>query len=215
MDKIVKIRLQNTIAMVNTMFNGNWTAFAAKIEKARSYVSDIKNGHKLQFTEKLARLIEEKCDLPEKFLDKTPGEKPLEDKVQQIPLYNLNHFKLTRTGFDQKPNDTFPIDLVTMEEFHWKPKNLLVFIVNGESMSPTIQHNSKVLIDTSQLKVEDGKIYALSKNNEIFLRRVFRQVGSNGYEAKSDNEKYGKIDFNDDSDVKVIGRAIYLLGQEI
>jgi phage repressor protein C with HTH and peptisase S24 domain len=192
MDKFVKIRIENTINLVNTRFDGNWTSFAKKIQKSRSYLSDIKNGHKQQFTEKLARLIEDKCDLPEKSLDHAAGEETLEDKVLLIPIYDLNLFKLPVTEFGKKHKDTFPVAKIVIDELNLKSKNLLVFIAHGDSMSPTIEHNSKVIIDTSQTTIEDGKIYALSKNNEIFIRRVFKQVGSISYEAKSDNDKFGK-----------------------
>jgi len=210
MDKIVKLRLQNTIAIVNTSFNGNWTAFAAKIGKARSYVSDIKNGHKLQFTEKLARIIEEKCGLPEKFLDRIPGEKPLEDKVLLIP-----RLKSSTTKTSKDSSDLFAVDKALIKSLGWTLTNLCILTASGESMSPTIKHNSIALIDTSQTKTLEGKIYALSKNSEIFLRRVFRQIGGSGYEAKSDNEKYGNLAFKDGGNVKVIGRVVYLLGQEV
>ncbi|MCC2644729.1 MAG: Peptidase S24-like [Burkholderiales bacterium] len=80
-------------------------------------------------------------------------------------------------------------------------------------MSPTIRHNGKIIIDASQTNIIEGNIYALSKNNEIFIRRTFRQIGSSSYEAKADNEKYGKIDLN--RDIAILGLVVYLLGQPL
>ncbi|MDC3221493.1 helix-turn-helix domain-containing protein [Gammaproteobacteria bacterium] len=56
----------------------------------------------------------------------------------------------------------------------------LVFAINADiAMSPIIAHNSEVLINTADTKIENGKIYAFLINNKLFIRRLTCDVNYN------------------------------------
>jgi len=203
--KISDIRLAKIKELIQDM--GSQADFANKIKRTPQQVSAWLKQEK-SIGEKIARHIEHECGLDIGYLDKLLDQKSVADKVLLIPMLKSSISKL-----DKDSSNLFPVDKVLIKSLGRKPDTLYIFTANGESMSPTIKHNSITLVDTSQAKILDGKIDALSKNNEIFLRRVFHQIGNTGYEAKSDNEKYGKIVFKDGGHVKVIGRVVYLLCQ--
>jgi SOS-response transcriptional repressor LexA len=205
--KITDIRLEHLKKLVKDM--GSQVAFANKIKRSPQQVS----GWLLQnkgIGETIARHIEISCNLESGYLDKPFGQESITNNVLPIPI-----LKSSTTGIKTDLNNLFPVNKEILKSFAWKQNNLCILVVEGDSMAPTIQNNSIVLIDKSQMEIEDGKIYALSKNNEIFIRRVFKQVGSTSYEAKSDNDKFGKINFKPSSPIKIIGRIVYLLGQEL
>ncbi|HLX53608.1 MAG TPA: S24/S26 family peptidase, partial [Aquella sp.] len=162
------------------------------------------------FGQNLARQLEVLLNIPPYTLDESPEAKTILEKVMFIKAFGEANNDSAETS-----NNIFVIEKSKIKNSSWQIDKIYGFIMDGESMSPTIENGSKVIIDTSKTKIEDGKVYALSKNNEIFLRRVLRQPGSTSYIARCDNEKYGKIEFKTDGDIKVIGRVVYLLNQEL
>ena len=206
------IRLEKVKELIKMA--GSQVEFANKIKRSPQQVSGWLVQNK-RIGEIISRHIESCFDLDPGSLDQPIGQKPLSEIVSLIPIYNLNYFKLPADGFNRTHKDTFPIARIILDELNLKNKDLIILVIHDDSMLPTIEYNHRILVDITDTKIENGKIYALSKNKEIFIRRVFKQIGGNNYEAKSDNEKYGKIDFKPSSKIKVIGRIVYLLGQEL
>jgi phage repressor protein C with HTH and peptisase S24 domain len=137
---------------------------------------------------------------------------PLSTKFIKIPEYDL---KLSAgNGFDVIHEEIKKWHLLSKEILGLKlhnEKGFCIFTVKGESMSPTILDGAKVIVNLGQTEVIDGKIYALCKNNEIFIKRLFREAGTNNYEARSDNQMYNKVYFGENDDVRIIGRAVLSL----
>lgn len=205
-----KIRITNLKRIISEKHNNSIHRFAKEIGWHSSQFYNLFKGDR-SFGQKLARNLELILNLPPLTLDKSPDEETIMDKITLISRYNKT------TSIDKNLTkispDVFAIEKAIIETLGWQIENLHGFIMDDESMSPTIPHNGKVLIDTSQIKIDDGKIYTLSKNEEIFIKRVFCQVGGDGYEAKSDNEYHKSICFKPDQDVNVIGRVICLLNK--
>ncbi|HLX53338.1 MAG TPA: S24/S26 family peptidase [Aquella sp.] len=205
-----KIRITNLKRIISENYNNSIHRFAKEIGRHSSQFYNLFRGDR-SFGQKLARDLELALKLAPLTLDKSPDEKTIMDKIALIKQYNTN--TSIDTNLAKMSTDIFAIEKAIIETHGWQIDKLHGFIMDGESMSPTIPHNSKVLIDTSQTKIDDGKIYTLSKNNEIFIKRVFRKVNGKGYVAKSDNGQDETIYFGADKDINVIGRVLCLLNK--
>ena len=92
-------------------------------------------------------------------------------------------------------------------------KNLCIFFVRGDSMLPEIQDGAKVLIDISQRELVNNKIYAVSVNNEIFIKKLFQD--KNQIILRSENHDYKDKIYKTTDELNVIGRAVYILGKRL
>ena len=85
--------------------------------------------------------------------------------------------------------------------------NLFYLRTKGDSMMPTIQENSKVLI-RQQPSVEDGEIAAVLVNGdtEATLKRIKHQNGI--VMLLADNSKYAPIIITPETPAKILGKAV-------
>lgn len=88
---------------------------------------------------------------------------------------------------------------------------MVVMAVSGDSMSPTIEDGDTVLIDQSQIEPVPGKIFAVSVEGMIYLKRVNAKPGQ--LIMASDNEAYEPLLVDTRGDladtVRIIGRAVW------
>lgn len=67
---------------------------------------------------------------------------------------------------------------------------------DGESMSPTIEHNSLLLANltiTTYEQIVTGNVYAFVANNELRIKRLFKIVKDGGLRISSDNPNKEKF----------------------
>lgn len=85
--------------------------------------------------------------------------------------------------------------------------NLFYLRTKGDSMMPTIQANSKVLI-RQQPSVEDGEIAAVLVNGdtEATLKRIKHQNGI--VMLLADNSKYAPIIITPETPARILGKAV-------
>jgi transcriptional regulator with XRE-family HTH domain len=67
-------------------------------------------------------------------------------------------------------------------------KNAVLLDVMGDSMEPTLRHGDTILVDKSDIEVHDGQIYLIGFQEQLLVKRLFRDVG--GIVLKSDNQAY-------------------------
>lgn len=91
----------------------------------------------------------------------------------------------------------------------WRPETHFVFRAQGDSMEPTIQHRSPVVIDTSQTTIQSGRVYAVVVNGESYLKRLDRLPGGR-VRLRSDNPApmFAPIEVSPD-EIEIIGRAVW------
>lgn len=68
--------------------------------------------------------------------------------------------------------------------------NSAIITAEGHSMSPTIQSGNVLLINlmvNSFIEVVSGHIYAFIANNELRIKRIFREITTGGIRIASDN----------------------------
>lgn len=67
-------------------------------------------------------------------------------------------------------------------------KNSVLLDVLGDSMEPTLRNGDTILVDKSDIEVHDGQIYLIGFQQQLLIKRIFRDVG--GIVLKSDNSAY-------------------------
>ena len=86
----------------------------------------------------------------------------------------------------------------------------MIISVTGNSMSPTLEENDKILITSDYdyiRKPKINKIYVIHTDNAIYVKR-YKQKKGNEYIFSSDNKEYGDIKLNiHDSANRVIGKV--------
>ena len=84
--------------------------------------------------------------------------------------------------------------------------NIDAINVTGESMHPTIKEGSIILIDRGKTTYQDGKIFALNINGNLFIKRLVINT-KNGFDLISDNELIAPQSVSMD-EVVIVGRVI-------
>lgn len=86
----------------------------------------------------------------------------------------------------------------------------VVISVTGNSMSPTLEENDKILITSDYdyiSKPKTNKLYVIHTDNAIYVKR-FKQKKGDEYIFISDNKEYGDIKLNiNDSGNRIVGKV--------
>jgi SOS-response transcriptional repressor LexA len=93
-----------------------------------------------------------------------------------------------------------------------KANTMEVLRVRGDSMSPTVNDGDVVLVDKSQTGLVDGKLYLVSHNNELKIKRLWVDEEPEeriDYWLISDNKRYAKESVQKIDDFVIIGRALW------
>jgi len=91
------------------------------------------------------------------------------------------------------------------------PANLILIEAMGDSMEPTIADGDLLLVDTTEGKVRDNAIYALSVDGDLIVKRVQRAIASGGVTIISDNPRYQpqQLDAREVTQLRVIGQVCW------
>ena len=216
MKNLVAIRLANTKKIVEDNFDGNWSSFAVKIGKSPQYISDIKNQRRLIFTEKLARIIEEKLNFPQGYLDHDVAELDRSPDLAGIPIYSL---KLSAGAgcsiINEEIIDQFWVSKKEIDKYGWRLADLCIFMVKGDSMLGRVDEGQRVLVNRAEQDIIDGKIYAFCVRDEVFIKYLFRNLVDGGIIARSHNTAvHHDVIYNYD-DITIIDRVRILLAVEV
>lgn len=213
-DRVNAIRVNNFLRLVEEHFAGSVNAFAKTHGISPTSYYMILNGNR-KFGSKVAKTVEQLFKLQPGQLDIEDGVTEYET-VAQIPVYgNCLSAGNGNTIFEQNIVRYHPVDRNDIKIFGWKETNLCIFEVQGDSMTPELHEGQKVIVDTSQIEIIDNRIYAISVHNDIFIKKMFKELGSGKLIARSENTAYPEKHFNGNDEFKVVGRVVYLLGKAL
>ncbi|PPC77916.1 hypothetical protein C4K68_07675 [Pokkaliibacter plantistimulans] len=87
--------------------------------------------------------------------------------------------------------------------------------ISGDSMTPRLQNGDRVLIDTADKQIKDGKVYAIAVEDELRVKRLFKKIGG-GILISSDNKadpayRDELITPQDEHHLRVIGRVVRII----
>lgn len=89
-----------------------------------------------------------------------------------------------------------------------RPEAASMIEVQGDSMSPLLEHGDEILVDRAQCSVKGrGGIFVLRLDGELMVKRLRPAVG--GMEAVSDNPAY-PMRFVKTGEAEVLGRVAWL-----
>lgn len=80
----------------------------------------------------------------------------------------------------------------------------------GNCMNPQIQHGDKLLVDTSQIDIVDGLIYAFNYEDEPMCKRL-QKMGQDKLKAIPDNPQYEPIIIDENTKFNLVGRVVGLM----
>ena len=114
---------------------------------------------------------------------------------------------------ESKPPKAFLAEWI--REVTTSPKHLMIFEVDGDSMSPRINHGDSLLVDTSRRDPEDGKVYILRYGNDARVKRV-HATPTGGIRLASDNTAPEYTDDvispTDMEHLQILGRVVWVGG---
>ncbi len=86
-------------------------------------------------------------------------------------------------------------------------KEAVLFMVTGRSMTPVLQDNDIILVDTQDNQPKDGHIYLIGMDDELLVKYLIKIVG--GWCIKSQNPEYPDINLTGESTstLRVYGRV--------
>ena len=87
-----------------------------------------------------------------------------------------------------------------------RPESLNLITAVGDSMEPTIEAGSAVVVDISPVSSPRDGLWVVAYGDQIFIKRI--QVTPSGYRLISDNSRYPPIEIESFDRVKLVGRVI-------
>lgn len=214
---IKEVRKKNLQKIIDRDFHGSVHAFARSVKRPSGFFYDVFAGRR-PLGERIMRAIEAELGLIPHELD----EPDCEFKEKRFELVNVYGLKLSagsgNEAFFEEVIDEAPVSTTLIRKHAWKHDKLCCFNIDGNSMEPTLQHGSRVLINTNQHNVIDSKIYAICKGNNVFIKRLYKVFNEPKIIAKSDNPIYPElyIDLADEkSDFQIIGMAVLRLEEPL
>lgn len=127
----------------------------------------------------------------------------------------LIDYVVDRTGsiLDAKP---YGINSAVIKEIKAHPQDLGAFLINSDSMYPTLNDGDTVLFNRNDIKKVDGEIYLIGYKGILLVKRVHKLMNGD-LRITSDNRSYPeniltKSDL-DSLDFEIIGRIVWRGGK--
>lgn len=176
----------------------------------------------------ICREIEQAFNLPHGWMDKehledaaaehssevAESRSPSEETHVIIPRYNVHAACGPGLLNDHvEVNGGLAFMRSWIREMGWKTGDLVVIYARKDSMAPTIADGAVLLVDTSQVIPESGRVYVLNWFGEERVKRLHR-IGASRYRVASDNPNKAEfpdevVDFEESPDVRIIGRVVW------
>lgn len=119
-------------------------------------------------------------------------------------MHNITLSYLDTTSNHKEKTLSFSADLL---QEAYNEASLFVSKVNGQSMQPTIFHESLVVADLSNKKIEEGRIYLLHYENNMWIKQAKFDTDLNTFTFVSINPQYAHLVYKE-NEVHVIARVL-------
>lgn len=212
------------IAAVRRKQLAAWVAKNAVPAKEKSLFSQLLNG-KSSFGERVSRRLEHDYGMPPFFLDGFDlGSHPLQESADipygyidhranytHISIYDVQPGEQDRSlVWAERPNDG-PI-LIKKSGIRSKPispQTCRALFIRGDSMRPELNDWDVVVVDTGDIDIIDGEIYAVTYKGQLFIKKLIR--GAEGIQLISTNTLYPPllVANTEDTPLVVLGRKVW------
>lgn len=187
-EELNNTRIENTKKLINEKYL-TLSNLAKALDKSVSYLSHLLAGNRT-FTEKTAREVESVLGLQSFSLDQNS-----QNTHVNIKIYN-----------SQEYHPILSKNIVRLNK-----EDLLVIYASDDAMSPLVEFGQGVVFDKSQVSINGGRVYVISINNNIVIRRIFKDVLTNKLTLKSENSRYADIVLDNQNQIEVLGLAVLSL----
>lgn len=92
--------------------------------------------------------------------------------------------------------------------------NIVLMMVEGESMTPTISDGDTVMIDMGRRRIKSGSIYAIGIEDTIIIKRLEYLVNGKTRIISDNRREYAPYDA-DTAEIRIIGEVIWCAKQFI
>lgn len=86
-------------------------------------------------------------------------------------------------------------------------KNIDAIKVDGDSMENTISSGDIIFVDKNYIDIINGNIYVIAIGDEVYVKRIFKDVSTDSIIIKSDNPLHPQFQI-DPSEVIIIGKVV-------
>lgn len=223
-------RVSRLKALLDNMKNDGYKSYASierEFDVSASFLSQLVNGTR-SFGESAARTMEEKLGLSEMYFDdgsffanadvdvncyKLDSDKN-ENSLDFLTFDIHNKSTACKGALSHKPTVGKTVILRSFfKNIGFNVDYFLVIKSDDNSMSPYINDNDNVGINTSDCEIKDGAIYAICIDSDLMFKQVFREAGG-ALRLHSFNAEYPDRVFAKDQldSIKIIGRQVYRAG---
>ncbi|WP_122208883.1 S24 family peptidase [Pseudomonas viridiflava] len=142
-------------------------------------------------------------------------ETPLDTDEVEVPL--LKEVELSAGNgslvIQQHSSAKLRFGKVTLRRQGIEPAAVICVSVSGSSMEPVLPNGSTVGVDQSKKDIKDGDIYALSHNDHLRIKMLYR-LPSGGIRMRSFNrDEYPDEEYTPEKieleDIKILGRVFW------
>lgn len=194
-------------------------SFASELNKTEMMIQYYEYG-KRNITLKLALELQQKFNINSDWLINGTGSMFLDEKeksnVKIEPIANqfieIKEYPTVKAsaGYGCIINEEVSKPYYVNASLVSNKDSEVVISVTGNSMSPTLEENDKILITSDYdyiSKPKTNKLYVIHTDNAIYVKR-FKQKKGDEYIFISDNKEYGDIKLNiNDSTNRIVGKV--------
>ena len=218
MATISQTRRERALRILEKHCGGNKTKMARDLGVTKQYVGsflkpETSPGHK-GIGNAMARRIEKQFGYQEGYLDNLILQSEvIGDESVVIPLLDVR----ASMGPGATMNTEEEVLQLIRLSKNWlrenirgaSASNLAIITGRGDSMSPTFEDGSTLLVDHSVNEIKVDGIYVLDRMGELFIKRIQRKL-SGGFIMISDNPKFHPQEIAPDeyTHLRVLGKVL-------
>lgn len=142
-------------------------------------------------------------------------ETPLDNDEVEVPLLKEVELSAGNGSLAIQHHSTAKLRFgkVTLRRQGIEPAAVICVSVSGSSMEPVLPNGSTVGVDQSKKDIKDGDIYALSHNDHLRVKMLYR-LPNGGLRMRSFNrDEYPDEEYNPErmhlEDIKILGRVFW------
>lgn len=221
----IRIRRKNLLKLIKDRFDQSQSNFSdvtgISLSQLGQWLSDENSAHLRNMSERSARKIEQKCALPDGWLDQehewpgvSSGFTPLPPKSPLVTIARYDTGGAMGSGTILRDQPGIIERLEVSHEWLEKnvrgftsARNLCVVTGFGDSMRPMYNPGDPLIVDAGVKTVEFDSVYFFRVGDEGFIKRLQRIPGQ-GLTAISENSAYRDWVIDKTMDFELFGRVL-------
>lgn len=129
----------------------------------------------------------------------------LEKDLIDLPFFSIPYYE--NISLFKKNKNNHNNYIVIPKEHLSEDGNLSACVVDGDCMSPTVNKNDLLIINSDKIEFIDGKIFIVKYEDSFYAKRIFR-MPKNRVILKCDNLNYPDINI-DINELDIIAQVVY------